>query len=101
MNWNGRLRQFFTISIALATSATLLLAARTARGNPPQGMGGDASTEQAVKDFDQKWLHAASTHDGDTLQQIFADGMFEVQKGGVVVTGAEMRKTLTAPGRNI
>lgn len=62
---------------------------------------GGGEIEQELKDVDQKWLHAASTHDGDTLRQIFADGMFEVQRGGVVVTGAEMRRALTAPGRQI
>jgi ketosteroid isomerase-like protein len=98
---NGRLRLFFIISTPLLASAALLLTARVAKGNPPQNVSGDTGVEQEVKDFDRKWLHAASTHDGDTLREIFADGMFEVQKGGVVVTGAEMRKTLTAPGRNI
>src|SRR5579863_10252431 len=64
-------------------------------------MSQGGGVEQEVKDVDRQWLHAASTQDGDTLKQIFADGMFEVQKGGVVVTGAEMRKTLTLPGRHV
>lgn len=67
----------------------------------PQGISQSSGVEKELKDVDQQWLHAASTQDGDLLKQIFADGMFEVQKGGVVVTGAEMRKTLTMPGRHI
>lgn len=72
-----------------------------ATGAPRQGMTRDGAVEQEVKEVDQKWLHAASTADGDALKQIFAEGMFEVQKGGVVVTGEEMRRTLTAPGRHV
>lgn len=87
-------------SAALACGA-FFSAVSVAPGASAQGMNRASGLEQEVKDVDQKWLHAASTHDGDLLKQIFADGMFEVQKGGVVVTGAEMRKTLTAPGRNI
>ncbi len=67
----------------------------------PFGSTAGTGTEQEVKAVDQEWLHAASTQHQDTLKRIFADGMLEVQKGGVVVTGAEMRKTLTMPGRHI
>lgn len=80
-----------------ASSAVLHAAPRSA----PQATAQAATIDQELKDVDQRWLHAASTQDGDALKQIFADGMFEVQKGGVVVTGAEMRKTLTLPGRHI
>ncbi len=100
MRSNGLLR-LFTFMAALFLAAASLVAVGVAESNPPQGMSPAGGVEQEVKDVDRQWLQAASTHDGDTLKQIFADGMFEVQKGGVVVTGAEMRKTLTAPGRKI
>ncbi len=100
MKSNGVLR-LFTFAVALPLAAASLVAVGTAKSGPPQVMSPGGSVEQEVKDVDQQWLRAASTQDGDTLKQIFADGMFEVQKGGVVVTGAEMRKTLTAPGRHI
>ncbi len=100
MNATGRVRllkPFGTLLLALAS----LLAVRIAAGETPQEAMRTESLDQELKNVDQRWLHAASTRDGDTLKQIFGDGMFEVQKGGVVVTGAEMRKTLTMPGRHI
>ncbi len=100
MRSNGVVR-LFAFTAALLLAAASLVAVGAAKSGPRQGMSMGGSVEQEVKDVDQQWLQAASTHDGDTLKQIFADGMFEVQKGGVVVTGAEMRKTLTAPGRHI
>ncbi len=86
---------------ALFFCAASFVAMSAATGAAPQRMSQSGGVEKELKDVDQQWLHAASTQDGDLLKQIFADGMFEVQKGGVVVTGAEMRKTLTLPGRHI
>lgn len=60
-----------------------------------------ATVEKELQDIDQQWLHAATVQDTDYLKRLFADGMFEVQKGGVVVTGAEMRRTIALPGRRI
>lgn len=96
----GVLRLLIFTAVLLLAAASLVVVG-AAKSAPPQGMSQGGSVEQEVKDVDQQWLHAASTQDGDTLKQIFADGMFEVQKGGVVVTGAEMRKTLTLPGRHV
>jgi ketosteroid isomerase-like protein len=92
----GSIRVWGVASALFLGAASFVSLCATASGAPQGG-----SIEQEVKDVDQQWLHAASTRDADRLKQIFADGMFEVQKGGVIVTGAEMRKTLTMPGRNI
>jgi ketosteroid isomerase-like protein len=92
----GSIRVWGIASALFLGAASFFTFCATAGGAPQGG-----SIEQEVKEVDQQWLHAASTHDGDSLKQLFADGMFEVQKGGVIVTGAEMRKTLTMPGRNI
>ena len=54
-----------------------------------------------LKEIDRQWLHAATVQDTDYLKQLFADGMFEVQNGGGVVTGAEMRRYLSIPGRHV
>jgi ketosteroid isomerase-like protein len=60
-----------------------------------------ASLEQQLKDIDQQWLHAATVQDTAFLKEFFAQGMFEVQRGGVVETGEEMRKVIGTPGRHI
>ena len=78
----------------VAMVAAPLLAANGAKGQ-------SAGIEQQVRDIDQQWLHAATVQDVDYLKQLFADGMFEVQNGGVVVTGAEMRRYLAIPGRQV
>jgi ketosteroid isomerase-like protein len=92
---------FAGLAPALFFCAASFVAMSAATSAAPQGISQSGAVEKELKDVDQEWLHAASTQDGDLLKQIFADGMFEVQKGGVVVTGAEMRKTLTIPGRHI
>ena len=51
--------------------------------------------------MDKQWLHAAMVQDVAYLGKLFAQGMFEVQRGGVVETGEEMRKVIGAPGRRI
>lgn len=61
----------------------------------------NAGVEQQVKDIDQQWLRAATVQDVDYLKQLFAAGMFEVQNGGGVVTGAEMRRYLAIPGHQV
>jgi len=57
--------------------------------------------KEELKQIDEQWLHAATVGDTDYLKQLFADGMFEVQNGGGVVTGAEMRRYLAIPGRHV
>jgi ketosteroid isomerase-like protein len=66
------------------------------RGAMPQ-----RALEQELKDIDQKWLHAATIQDIAFLRNLFSDGMFEVQRGGVVETGEEMRRVIGSPGRHI
>ena len=74
-------------------TAALLLATK--------GASQSISIEQELKTIDEQWLHAATMQDVDYLKQLFADGMFEVQNGGGVVTGAEMRRYLAIPGRQV
>jgi ketosteroid isomerase-like protein len=69
------------------------------RGN--QGASQEPSTEKQLEDIDKRWLHAATIQDTDFLKQFFADGMFEVQRGGVVESGEGMRKALGTPGRHV
>lgn len=61
----------------------------------------DAAIQQELTRVDQDWLHAATVQDIPYLKNLFADGMFEVQRGGVVETGEEMRKVIGTPGRHI
>ncbi len=100
MKLNALMRLFTIMAVLLLVSASIFVIGFAKRASG-QEMNRPGGVEQELKDVDQQWLQAASTQDGATLQKIFADGMFEVQKGGVVVTGGEMRKTLTAPGRHI
>ena len=86
---------------AALLGGALFVPANIATAGPGQAISHDRPEEQQVKEVDQRWLQAASMGNGDLLSQIFAEGMFEVQKGGVVVTGEEMRRTLTAPGRHV
>ena len=92
------------------TSAILVIGAvalpwlQSARGTPNgggQAEAGDAALQRELAEADQKWLHAATVQDVGYLKNLFAPGMFEVQRGGVVETGAEMRKVIGAPGRHI
>ena len=53
------------------------------------------------KAIDKQWLRSAPTQDTGFLKQLFADGMFEVQRGGIVESGEEMRKAIGTPGRHI
>lgn len=66
----------------------------------PSGTG-DAALQQELTTVDKQWLHAATVQDVAYLEKLFAPGMFEVQRGGVVETGEEMRKVIGAPGRHI
>jgi ketosteroid isomerase-like protein len=61
----------------------------------------ELSLQPELKGVDEKWLHAATVQDIPYLEKLFAPGMFEVQRGGVVETGEEMRKVIGAPGRHI
>ncbi|HWF38047.1 MAG TPA: nuclear transport factor 2 family protein [Candidatus Acidoferrales bacterium] len=62
---------------------------------------GDAAVQRELTAVDKQWLHAATVQDVAYLKGLFAPGMFEVQRGGVVETGEEMRKVIGAPGRHI
>jgi ketosteroid isomerase-like protein len=84
-------------SIGWIGLATILLALFLAIDGTSQ----TNSIEQQLKDIDRQWLHAATVQDVDYLKQLFSDGMFEVQNGGSVVTGAEMRRYLAIPGRQV
>ncbi len=86
-----------TILAILATRVTWL------RRAAAQGAGGtgDAALQQELTAVDKQWLHAATVQDLAYLEKLFAPGMFEVQRGGVVETGEEMRKVIGAPGRQI
>ena len=96
----GPLRVWGFTSIVIL-GVVSFVAANFVLAGASQGTSQAAGLEQELKDVDQQWLRAASIADGDLLKKIFADGMFEVQKGGVVVTGEEMRRTLTVPGRHV
>jgi len=61
----------------------------------------DDKVKEELKQIDEQWLHAATVQDTEYLKQLFADGMFEVQNNGGVVTGAEMRRYLAIPGRHV
>lgn len=82
----------------------LLHGVRAAEDEKPAGAS-DAAREQEMKQeltqVDKQWLHAATVQDVAYLKELFAPGMFEVQRGGVVETGEEMRKVIGAPGRHI
>jgi ketosteroid isomerase-like protein len=86
---------------ALSLAAVSQSPLGAARNDAQQGISQVASVEQELKDIDQQWLHAATVQDVDYLKQLFADGMFEVQNGGSIVTGAEMRRYLAIPGRRV
>ena len=88
------------LSICLAVLLALLL---VWAGPYAMGQAGarNAAIEQELKELDQKWLHAATVQDIAFLQELFGEGMFEVQRGGVVETGEEMRKVIGTPGRHI
>ena len=79
---------------SVALIVALLCLASRAKGQSDR-------VEQQLKDIDEQWLHAATVQDVEYLKQLFADGMFEVQNGGSVVTGAEMRRYLAIPGRQV
>ncbi len=100
------MRSIRILSVLAAAAASFLAAmslpARQAASN--DGMHNateESSVEQQLKNIDKQWLHAATMHDTDFLKQLFADGMFEVQRGGIIVTGEEMRKAIGTPGRQI
>ena len=94
-----------SFGVALLLAAVSRSPAGAANNLAPQGIRQGSSVEQQItgelKDIDQQWLHAATVQDVDYLKQLFADGMFEVQNGGSVVTGAEMRRYLAIPGRHV
>ncbi len=90
-----------TIEVALILAAASLIAVGATNGNGQQEPGNRGNVEQELKDIDQQWLRAATVHDTDYLKQLFAAGMFEVQKGGLTVTGEQMQQYLAVPGRHI
>lgn len=75
--------------------------ARASRDAMKQSGARAAAIEQELKEIDKQWLHAATIQDTAFLKNLFAEGMFEVQRGGVVETGEEMRKVIGTPGRHI
>ena len=83
--------------LTVAPFATLNVANTGAAQVKSQG----GSVEEELKDIDQRWLHAATVQDVEYLKELFADGMFEVQNGGGLVTGAEMRRYIAIPGRQV
>jgi len=66
-----------------------------------QKQTGPAEVVAELKDIDERWLRAATDQDVAYLKELFADGMFEVQNNGGVVTGAEMQRYLAIPGRKV
>ena len=93
-----------TQKILLATILAILAAKVIwLQGAAAQGAGGTgyAALQQELTAVDKQWLHAATVQDVAYLKKLFVPGMFEVQRGGVVETGEEMRKVIGAPGRHI
>lgn len=88
----------FSICLAVILA---LQAVQIGRGVMGQTGARNVAIEQELKDLDQKWLHAATIQDMAFLKELFGEGMFEVQRGGVVETGEEMRKVIGTPGRHI
>lgn len=97
------IRRRWTLAVLAIGAVALpwLQSARSARNAGGQAGAGDAALERELTDVDRKWLHAATVQDIAYLKDLFAPGMFEVQRGGVVETGEEMRKVIGAPGRHI
>lgn len=86
----------------LTVSLAALVFLEGARGKASkQGGEPDATLAQELQEVDKQWLHAATIQDTAFLEIFFAAGMFEVQRGGVVETGEEMRKVIGTPGRHI
>lgn len=95
-------RVLLVAALAAALPLTVFVYFAGAAGvTAPQATDPSAGVEREVKNVDQQWLHAATVQDVDYLKQLFAEGMFEVQNGGSVVTGAEMRRYLAIPGRHV
>lgn len=99
------MKRLLTQGAAAILNASLLLfsftVVRAERESMGQGGMRGADIEQQLKEVDKQWLHAATVQDTAFLKELFAEGMFEVQKGGVVETGEEMRKVIGTPGRHI
>lgn len=94
-------RSFPTVLAVCGASALLLAAALVARSGMRQAGVNDPTMQRELTEVDENWLHAATVQDIPYLKNLFAEGMFEVQRGGVVETGEEMRKVIGAPGRHI
>ena len=99
------MRKIFRQSLVAAlVVSSLLFAFDTAVARPDrvrQGVSAESAIERQLSDLDRQWLHAATVQDTAFLKELFAEGMFEVQRGGVVETGEEMRKVIGTPGRHI
>jgi ketosteroid isomerase-like protein len=98
-----RIRKRWTAPIFWIWLVVLLALPLVQAGRGAMGQAGarNVGIEHELKDLDQKWLHAATIQDIAFLKELFGDGMFEVQRGGVVETGEEMRKVIGTPGRHI
>ncbi len=99
------MRRIFTQSFAATLAVCSLLFAfkpAVARyDRTGQGVSPGSAIEGQLSDLDRQWLHAATVQDTAFLKELFAEGMFEVQRGGVVETGEEMRKVIGSPGRHV
>lgn len=92
-------RRFLLATILTIATFPMIwdLEAAAQKPNEPR----NAALQQELTRVDQQWLHAATVQDVAYLKSLFADGMFEVQRGGAVETGEEMRKVIGTPGRHI
>jgi ketosteroid isomerase-like protein len=93
------LRFLFVLFMLTYAWKTIPAAQDSSKPNPSSSK--EAALQPELKALDEKWLHAATVQDIPYLEKLFAPGMFEVQRGGIVETGEEMRKVIGAPGRRI
>jgi ketosteroid isomerase-like protein len=91
--------RFLLVLGALTCSWKILPAQDSAKSNSSSSK--EIALQPELKSLDEKWLHAATVQDVSYLEKFFGPGMFEVQRGGIVETGEEMRKVIGAPGRHI
>jgi ketosteroid isomerase-like protein len=96
-----RARALVIMVVALMLVGGALIWSGAANANSRREQSKRADLEQELKEIDQHWLQAATVKDIDYLKQLFADGMFEVQNGGSIVTGTEMQRYLAIPGRHV
>jgi len=98
---HARGRSLSSVLVVCGALGLLLAGALVVRSGMRQAGLNDAALQRELTQVDEKWLHAATVQDIPYLKNLFAEGMFEVQRGGVVETGEEMRKVIGAPGRHI